>query len=208
MVEIANSSERILNSALSLYSKYGLKSVTMDDLCRELGISKKTLYQHVEDKNDLIIKVLEYEKDMQKGMMEKMSTTVLNAIDELIHVNRQIHANQSIHSPTFYFDLKKYHTQIYNEWLEYKRKRMYELIRKNLEKGIAEGYYREDLDIDIISRLHMARTEMLHSSDIIRDDEGTTAAFIDEVFRYHIHGICNEKGLEYFQQRMKQMNSN
>jgi len=208
MVEIANSSERILNSALSLYSKYGLKSVTMDDLCRELGISKKTLYQHVEDKNDLISKVLEYEKSMQKGMMERMSTSAMNAIDELIQVNRQIHASQSIHSPTFYFDLKKYHSQIYNEWLDYKRQRMYELIRKNLEKGIAEGYYRDDLNIDIISRLHMARTEMLHSSDIIRDDEGTTVAFIDEVFRYHIHGICNQKGLEYFRQRLMQLNSN
>jgi AcrR family transcriptional regulator len=199
--------ERILNSALSLYSKYGLKSVTMDDLCRELGISKKTLYQIVVDKNDLISLVLDYERELQQSSMEKLFRSGLNAIDELIHVNRHIHTNQVIHSPTFYFDLKKYYPFFYNDWLEFKRKRMYDMIIRNLEKGISEGLYRKDMDVRVIAKLHMARTEMLHVSDIVNDEEFSTTSFVDEVFQYHIHGICNEAGLAYFKNKMKEFNN-
>lgn len=194
--------ERILNSALSMYSKYGIKSITMDDLCRELGISKKTLYQHVEDKNDLIRKVIDYEIEMQREAMEKMFRSEMNAIDELMHVNRQIHLSQSIHSPTFYFDLKKYYPPIYNEWVEYKRKKLYDMIIRNMEKGVEEGLYREDMDARIISKLHVARVEMLHASGIIEENELSTARFIDEIFRYHIHGICNDEGLKYFRSKL------
>lgn len=196
--------DRILNSALALYSKFGIKSITMDDLCRELGMSKKTLYQHVEDKNDLITQVLEHEKVIHQQIWDKMTRSDLNAIDELIHVNRQVHLNQGIHSPTFYFDLKKYYPQIYSEWMSNKRERMYEMIHRNLQKGLDEGLYREDLNPATISKLHMSRTETLHSSEILEEEEIAHPDFIDEVFKYHIHGICNDKGLAYFKQKQQE----
>lgn len=196
--------ERILNSALALYSKYGIKSITLDDLCRDLGISKKTLYQHIHDKKDLIWKVMEYERHIQENNTKKMYRAGINAIDELMYVNRMIHENESIHSPTFYFDLKKYYPDLYGEWIEYKRKRMYEVIRRNLQKGIEEGLFRKDLDPDIISRLHMVRTETMHTSEILEDNERSASRFLHEVFRYHIHGICNEKGLAYFREKEAQ----
>jgi AcrR family transcriptional regulator len=201
---LVQGTERILNSALSLYSKYGIKSITMDDLCRELGISKKTLYQHVEDKQDLIRKVISHEICMQRKVTEKMFQTEMNAIDELMHVNKQIHLSQSIHSPTFYFDLKKYFPDIYNEWIEYKRKKMYEMIVRNLDKGMSEGLFRKDMDVHVIAKLHVARVEMTHASTIIEEEEYSTAAFIDEIFKYHIHGICNDKGLKYFKMKLDQ----
>lgn len=189
---------------MSLYSKYGIKSITMDDLCRELGISKKTLYQHVTDKQDLIRKVIDYEIELQREAMEKMFLSKMNAIDELMHVNKQIHLSQSIHSPTFYFDLKKYYPSIYNEWVEYKRKKLYEMIIRNLEKGVAEGLFRQDMDARVISKLHVARVEMLHASGIVDDEELSAGRFIDEIFKYHIHGICNDEGLKYFRQHQDQ----
>lgn len=206
MVTFKNIKERLLNGALSLYSKYGIKSITMDDISRELGVSKKTIYQHFSDKNNLIRDVINYEKEMHQRIMKKMILSDLNAIDELIHANKQIHMSQSIHSPTFYFDLKKYYPEIYNDWISYKRDRMYEIIHRNLQKGIREGLYRKDLDIDLISRLHMARTEMMYSSDLISHDEVSNARFIDEVFKYHIHGICNSDGLSYFEKKIEELN--
>ena len=190
--------ERILNSALALYSKFGLKSITMDDLCRELGISKKTLYQYVNDKQDLIRKVIDYEIAIQKTAIEKMFRKDMNAIDELMHVNKQIHLSQSIHSPTFYFDLKKYFPAIYSDWIDAKRSKLHDLIIRNLEKGISEGLYRKDLNAGVISKLHVGRVEMLHTSGIIEMDGIDISTFIDEVFKYHIHGICNKQGLKYF----------
>lgn len=202
MIRKSTNKERFLNGALSLYSRYGIKSITMDSLCRELGISKKTIYQYVEDKQQLIEEVIEHEKLLHNEIMDKMIQSDLNAIDELIHANRQIHLSQSIHSHTFYFDLKKYYPNVYEPWVEYKRERMYSMILRNLNKGIDEGFYREDLNVDVISRLHMARAEMLYSSDIMSDDEVSNARFIDEVFKYHIHGICNERGIKYFNSKI------
>ncbi len=195
--------ERILNSALQLYSRYGIKSVTLDDLCRELGMSKKTLYQFITDKKDLIRKVVDFEISIQHKTYEKMVSAEINAIDELLFVNRQIHENQGIHNPVFYYDLRKYYPDIYQNWMKYKRARMFELIHRNLEKGIAEGLYRKDMDAAVISRLHMARAEMMYSSDIIDNKEFSTSHFINEIFRYHIHGICNEDGLTYYKTHFK-----
>jgi AcrR family transcriptional regulator len=196
-----------LNSALALYSKFGIKSITLDDLCRELGISKKTLYQHIQDKNDLIRKVIDYEISLQQKSMEKMFRSEINAIDELIYVNRMIHENQSIHNPAFYYDLKKYYPDIFTEWLDYKRKKMFEMIHRNLEKGISEGLYRQDLNPTIISKLHMSRTESMHTSEIIDEKELSTSRFVDEVFSYHIHGICNDKGIAYYYRKKEQLNT-
>jgi len=193
--------EKIVNNALSLYSNYGIKSITMEDLCRELGISKKTLYKYVNDKQDLIRKVIKYEISMQRKAMKRVYASDMNAIDELMYVNTHIHASESIHSPTFYFDLRKYYPDIYREWIAYKRNRLYELIIRNLEKGIAEGLFRKELNPEVISKLHISRVEMLHATDLVDDEELSSAKFIDEVFTYHLHGICNKTGLEYFNRK-------
>ena len=85
---------------------------------------------------------------------------------------------------------------------------MYDLIYRNMKKGVSEGLYREDLNIDIISKLHMVRVEMLHSSGIMDDTELSASSFIDEIFTYHIHGICNENGLAFFKDRQNGINNN
>ena len=141
---------------------------------------------------------------MQRSTMEKMFRKEMNAIDELMHVNKQIHLSQSIHSPTFYFDLKKYFPTVYRDWIESKRSRLHNLIIRNLEKGISEGLFRKDLNATVISKLHVARIEMMHTSGMIEMDEVDIGTFIDEVFKYHIHGICNELGLKYFNEILKE----
>ncbi len=199
--------DRILNSALALYSKFGIRSITMDDLCRELGISKKTLYQHISDKNDLIKKVVDYDIRIQEQDTRKMYESDINAIDELMYVNRRIHENESVHNPAFYYDLKKYHPAVYAYWIDYKHKRMFEVIHKNLVKGVSEGLFRSDLDPAIIARLQMAMTEMMHTSAIINENGASTRKFFNEVFTYHIHGICNERGLAYFKRIQEEFNN-
>ena len=196
-MEITKEKERVFNTVLALYSKYGIRSITMDDIARELGMSKKTLYQHVHDKNDLVDRVIDYEIETNRQFMEEMMLAKLNAIEELIHVNKRINALRGIHSPTFYFDLKKYYPATFTRLMDYKRKRMYELVMRNLKKGKKEGLYREEMDEHVIAMLYVARIEMLSSNEIINESESASIRFIREVFLYHLHGICNDKGLEF-----------
>ena len=186
----------ILEKVLALFKRYGTRSVTMDDIARELGVSKKTLYQEFTDKDDLINRVIDYDMEQSKGFLEEVRQSDSNAVQELFIVNRRMHSVRTLYSPTFYFDLKRNNPEIYNRWIQDKRSNMYTVITTNLRKGKQEGIYRAEIDEHIIGRLHIARLEMLEANEIIEEQERLSKDFIQEVFIYHLHGICNEQGLK------------
>ena len=204
-MEKARDTDNMLGSILALFSRYGIRSVTMEDISRELGVSKKTLYQHFSDKNELINRIIDYEIIQRNQFTENLAGSGYNAIDELIHVNRKIHSSISSHNPTFYFNLKKYYPDVFKRWMEHKRKVMYELIFRNMKQGKEEGLYRSDLDEHIIVRLYMARMEMLNDNEIIGNEETVSHKFIREIFIYHLHGICNMEGLDYLAQQKERI---
>lgn len=195
----------LLEEVLSLYSRLGIRSVTMDDISRQLGISKKTIYQQIVDKEDLVRSVVEYENSLSHKLTEQFRESGINAIDQLIEVNGVMHAARTKHSPTFYYDLKKYHPKIFADWIRKKRERMYSLLIRNMVRGKKEGLYRADLNHHIIARLYLARMEMLNSTDVIEDEEIKSMDFFREILIYHIHGICNSRGLDYFYLHKEQL---
>lgn len=176
--------------------RYGIRSITMDDIARELGVSKKTLYHDFRDKYNLINKVVEFDLSQSRKLLENLVQTDSNAIHEIILVNSRIHQVRSRYSPAFYYDLKRYYPETYRSWLKEKRRSMYELIVGNLRKGKQEGYYRKEIHENIIGRLYMARMEMLDSNEIIEGHESLSSEFMKEILAYHLHGICNENGLK------------
>lgn len=186
----------ILERILSMFTRYGIRSITMDDIARELGISKKTLYHDFEDKNDLIKRVIDFDIMKSRKFLEKVHRSDLDAIKELFLVNGLIHQIHSRYNPTFYYDLKRYYPENYQRWLNEKRQNMFGLIVGNLQKGKREGLYRKEINEHIIGKLYMARMEMLDSNEILDGLKTLSPEFLKEIFTYHLHGICNEHGLE------------
>jgi AcrR family transcriptional regulator len=186
----------ILERLLSLFKRYGIRSITMDDIASELGVSKKTLYHDFKDKNDLINRVIDYDMGQSRSLMEELVQSDIDAIHEIILVNKSIHQVRSRYSPSFYYDLKRNYPETYRRWLNEKRRSMYDLIVGNLQKGKREGYYRREIHDHTIGRLYMARMEMLDSSEIIEGHESLSTEFMQEIITYHLHGICNENGLK------------
>lgn len=191
---------RLYEMALAIYSKYGIRSVTMDDISRELGVSKKTVYQHISDKKELVNRVMQYEIERLSQYMDEMNGSEYNAIEEFIQVNKRIHKALGDHSPTFYYDLKKYYPDLFKQWIMNRRKIMIERIMFNLVHGKKEGLYRNEMDENIISKLYMARMEMLQDNDILKNEDSISHDFFREIFLYHLHGICNDRGLKYITQ--------
>jgi AcrR family transcriptional regulator len=189
-------SKDILDRILAMFMRYGIRSITMDDIARELGVSKKTLYHDFEDKNDLIERVINFDMMQSRKFLEEVYRTDMHAIQEIFLVNKRIHRDRSRYSPTFFYDLKRYFPSIYQKWLEDKRQNMFDLIVGNLQKGKQEGVYREEIHEQIIGKLYMARMEMLDSNEIIDGHQTLSADFMQEIFTYHLHGICNENGLK------------
>lgn len=188
--------EDILSKVSALYRKYGIKSVTMDDVAHELGISKKTLYQFVCDKTELVQKVVEHVRLCNFSAMKEREGTELNAIEELIEVSQHVNTVMKDHSPAYEYDLKKYYPDIYRNLMSARRKLMYESMISNIMKGKKEGIYRKELDEKIISKLHLLRIENLQSNEIFGEDEMHSPKFFREIFVYHIHGLATDKGLK------------
>jgi AcrR family transcriptional regulator len=199
--------EDILQKVSALYRKYGIKSVTMDDVAHELGISKKTLYQFVSDKTELVQMVVEHVRQCDFSAMKKKEGTDLNAIEEMIEVSQHVNSLIMDHSPTYEYDLKKYYPDIYRNLMSARRKLMYEAMIANIRKGKREGLYRKELDEKIIAKLHLLRVENIQSSEIFGEEEMYSKKFFREVFVYHIHGLATEKGLKVFHDNIGKLES-
>ena len=193
----------ILSKTFELYEKYAIKSVTMDDVARELGISKKTLYQFVANKNELVEKVIHGEMERAKKSHENIADMKLNSIEELLEVSKLMNELLKNHNPALFFDLKKYYPVLFKNITETKREKAYESILNNLKKGIKEGLYRKEINPDIIAKIYVSRVEHSYDNSIFSIAEVTSIEVFNEVMTYHLHGICNKEGLKILNEKMK-----
>jgi len=189
----------ILKKVFALYIKYGIKSVTMDDVAQELGISKKTLYQIVRDKHDLVERVASTERKWQMRSFEQVLDSGLNAIEQLIVVIRTVNRIMKEYSSTYLYDLKKYYPELYRNFRQEGREKMYDSMVHNIKQGKKEGLYRKNLDEVIIAKLYMTRVEAIQDSEIFSESEIHSPGFFREVLVYHIRGMATEKGLQVLQ---------
>ncbi len=198
--------KNILERVRALYVKYGIKSITMDDVSRELGISKKTLYQYVSDKTDLVSKVLDAEIAKRSNDFDTTNTNGANAIEEMILVNKHVNKMLKEYNPSNEYDLKKYYPELHRKFREDRQKRMYEWILNNIKRGKTENLYRQELDEEIIAKLFVYRNELYTENDMFNLNEYTSQKFFIEVIKYHIRGIASEKGIKILEENLIKIN--
>jgi AcrR family transcriptional regulator len=202
---------KILRESARLFSKYGIRSLSMDDICRELGMSKKTLYQYVDSKPDLIAHILQSTYgEHGKGMLEFIEGEH-NAIDELLAVSRKVCLNMQNFNPSIIYDLQKYYPEIYKTHYDSKMISIFNDIKANLKKGITEGLYRDDINVDLVARLYVQKLEDVHNPTFLATivaDVATYAKVFHVMFDNHIRGICNATGLAYYEKQQQYLNFN
>lgn len=197
--------KNILVRVRELYNRYGIKSITMDDVARELGISKKTLYQFVSDKDDLVGKFIDYEIDIRQEEICRCFKIGLNAIEELFEISLFMNKLIREQNPATEYDLKKYHPIHYQKVVKIRRERMYNYIILNLKKGKEEGLYREEMNEDVIAKLHLSRSESIHFDELFTIEEFTSIKLFVELLSYHVRGIATQKGIEVLENKLKQI---
>ncbi|HEY5469136.1 MAG TPA: TetR/AcrR family transcriptional regulator [Bacteroidales bacterium] len=188
-----------------LYMKYGIKSITMDDVARELSISKKTLYQYVTDKDDLVGKFIENEIELRFEEIYKCFKIGFNAIEELFEISFFMNRMMKDQNPTTEYDLKKYYPHHYQKTVKARREGMYKYVLQNLKKGKEEGLYREDMDVEIIAKLYMSRSENNHLNELFTNEEFTSIKLFIEILTYHIRGIATKKGIIVLEKKLKEL---
>lgn len=191
--------QQILERAESLFFRFGVKSVTMDDVANELGISKKTLYQVVPTKADLIDQIVDNHIRAEVAMIEDQRAHSANAIDEMLAVSRMVGDTLRRMTPLLLFDLRKYYRQTWVKINQLHRDHIYQIIRTNLEKGQAEKLYRPDFDASVIARLYVIKALALIDEKYFPHDQYDKADLVANHLTYHLHGILTEAGRQYLQ---------
>jgi len=192
----------ILVKVAGLFRKYGIRSITMDDISRDAGISKKTLYQYVTEKTDLVNQVVDFELERANECFESVRSLGTNAISELFEVNRFMIEMMKRNSHSFEYDLKKYYPEAHQKILQRRRKGMYDSVLANLKRGKAEKLYRSELNEDLITRLQISRIENMYNDVIISIGDYSAENVFKEMFIYHIRGIANEAGIKFLEENI------
>lgn len=195
----------ILKNVGKMYLRFGIRSVTMDDVAGEFGISKKTLYQYFNDKADLISQVLDYY--LENPMFELNDQKYGNPIDRFFALRSHIISILKYFNNNIEFDLKKHYPQLYKKVHIAKRERIFTSTVTNIQKGIKEGLYRTDLDAELIAKLQVGR--MLYTLnteyEIFNESEIVSIDLFDKVTAYHMHAICTERGIEYYKEQLNKI---
>ena len=196
-ITIQGLKSQIISQASKLFLKFGIRSVTMEDISNRLGISKKTLYQCFETKDDLIKEVVltHFDKENEKFSSIKFETT--NAIDEMILIFEHILTLLDDLSPSAIHDLKKYHQDLW-KYYEVDHKQVIEQnIRKNLETGKIQGLYRESIDVNVIAKVYSNLALFVTDHNFLSQFDLSTTDIYKQIIQYHIFGIASEKGNHY-----------
>lgn len=195
--------EIIVRTTSNLFQQFGVRSVSIDDVCKKLQISKKTFYTYFQQKEDLVDAVLTY---LDKIHLEKFSKLLQNknAIEAFLVILREIKKNADTEPKLMWHDIEKYYPKVFERNDLKKRDLMIKGFEANLRQGIEEGYYREDLDVELISLLSSTQIRSLFNLMIQSKKKYTQKRWVEFFIDLMIHIIANEKGLKYMEEHSTQ----
>ena len=198
--------KEILAGTVQLFMRFGIKSMTMDDIARQLGVSKKTLYLYISDKNDLVTKAVQALVSHEMEEANHMCETIPNAIDMLFELTKEMRQKFGQIHPSINYDLQKYHPQAWEIFNQFQNNFIHECVEGNLKKGIEQGYYRDNLDPFLIAAFYASKVHLCSDGHTFPPQKYSFQKIHLEMMRYHIRGIASEKGLEYLKEKVKKEN--
>ena len=190
----------LLERASAVFMKYGVKSVTMDDLCREIGVSKKTLYIYFEDKTDLVVSIIKAKIEMDKETCLQCMNNAENAIDSLVSISRFVIQQLGNINPSVFMDLQKHYPEAWKMLHDHKWDFVLKNIHDNIVQGKNENIYRENLNPEIISRYYVSAMDSILDGTVYPWPQFKTDEIVTEILRFHIRGMANDQGIKYLKE--------
>jgi AcrR family transcriptional regulator len=186
--------ERILLKAHELFMRYGVRSVSMDDIAAQLGMSKKTVYQYYTDKEELVDAVLSAVLEKNRAECFRDRENAENAVHEIFQAFDMVQDMFSNMNPSIVFDLEKYHPDVYKKVKHHKNVFMYEVIKQNMERGIKEEVYRPEIDVDVLTRFRIESMMLPFNSEIFPTNRTHLVEIQQEILEHFLYGLATVKG--------------
>jgi AcrR family transcriptional regulator len=198
---------RIRDEARGLYMKYGIRSVSMDDIAVQLGISKKTIYQYFKDKDELVEAIVEQDMEETRSDCTICLQQSTNAVEEVFLTMDKMLEHLRNMNPTILYDLHKFHFTAFKKFQEHKNSFLLEIIRSNLQKGMAEGLYRPDINIEILAKYRLEAMMLAFNIELFPPSKFNIVEVTTVLIENFIFGVVTPKGYElvtkYQQERSK-----
>jgi TetR/AcrR family transcriptional regulator, cholesterol catabolism regulator len=197
--------DRIRQKADELFRRYGIRSVTMDEIATQLGVSKKTIYQFYADKDELVDAVMDDEIACSQQDCLTCMSNARNAIDEIFLTMEFIEKQFRNMNPSIVHDLQRFHIRGFEKLQQHKYNFIYKLIRANLERGIAEELYRPEINTDIITKFRLESMMLAFNIELFPPAQYNLAQLEQEIIEHYLYGLATIKGykliLKYKQER-------
>lgn len=199
MSEPANLEERILSQAEALFLRYGVRSVTMDDMAQTLSVSKKTIYQHFKDKDEIVLRVAERVFAKERQLMASIHERGENVIHEMVLISHYIREHIATVNPTAMYDLQKFYKNAWQVFRDFKRDEL-QFVEDTIRKGMTEGLFRDDINPKVLAILRSETIELSFDQHLFPRDQFDPGEVQIQLFDQFIYGILTEKGRQLFRQ--------
>jgi AcrR family transcriptional regulator len=196
---------RIQHKAAELFLLYGIRSITMDEIALQLGISKKTIYQFYADKNELVSAVIEKILDHNRDCCQSYRKVARNAVHEVFLAMEMVQEMFENMNPSMLFDLEKYHPASFENFIQYRNNFLFRIIRDNLEWGIKEELYRDDINTEIVTLIRLETIMLPFTKTIFSRPKFRMAEVQQQLIEQFLFGVASLKGyrliLKYKEER-------
>lgn len=200
--------ERILEKASSLFMRYGIRSITMDEIAAQLGISKKTIYQFFTDKDAMVEAVVNEETKRNEQDCLTNSSEAENAVHEIFLAMDSMQELLKTMNPQLIHDMEKHHPAAYKRLKQFKYQFLYTMVKDNIERGIREDLYRSELNIDLISRHRIESSFMPFNQDVFPHNKYPMNQTGQELAILYLHSICNLNGKKMIEKYLNERQKN
>jgi len=192
--------QKIIETATEMFLTHGFKSVTMDEIASKMGISKKTIYHHFENKNDLVeATTLHLFETISKGVDEIMLLDN-NPIEELFVIKDFVMKHLKDESISPIYQLQKFYPNIHKTLMLRQFEKMDYCVIDNLNKGMQQGLFRNNINLELIGRFYFAGMTSIKDAELFNPDEFSSKLVQDTYLEYHLRAICTQKGIEKLEQ--------
>lgn len=195
--------ERIIQGGEELFLQVGIKSVTMDDIAKHLGMSKKTIYHFFNNKNELVKALVKKKLVEDECQIKAIIEDSANVIEEMINMMKCSEGIFSRINPIFVHDLQKYHPAAWAEFQKFKANVLISTLEQLLTKGIEQGFVRADLDVKILAKMRVNQVEMGFNASIFPIVQFSTWKVQYQLLEHFNYGICTLKGHQLLDQYKK-----
>lgn len=186
--------QKIIQIAFEQFRQFGFKNMTVDEIARLSGISKKTLYELFADKDELVLESVKFMLAQNSCETDAVMQSAKNAIEQIVQVLYLMEKMVRGMNTVCYTDLQRHYPDAFRYFKEHKESYIYNCIASNLKQGIAEGVYREDVDIDIMARFRMESAVLAFHHNIFPQEKYDTVKVNYQLFANYMYGVSTLKG--------------